>query len=80
METKQKECKPKIVHVENLDLSVDSYPALGIHVYLHGVPKEKLEKISRMLNAPIKEAAGTVWVECAKARDGTKTIFVQGYP
>ena len=69
---KEKEVVPQIKVVKNVTLAVDKTPLTGNIIYVHGIPDKDLEVISKILDKPIMNNPPTVFVACAKARDGTK--------
>ena len=56
---------------------VSRNPLGGVDIYIHHVPEEALKKVAKILGKIIEHAEKTTYIECSKARDGTKLYFVE---
>ena len=52
--------------------------SIGItNIYIHGIKKETFENIAKASGKEIQEFQGTIWIQFAKARDGSTTFLIR---
>lgn len=67
---------PNVVTVLSTIARISSNPIDGNHIFIHEIPETAMKKISELLDKPIQSTGTFHYVECSKARDGTKLFFV----